>query len=223
MVKRKLPAFQFYVDNFIVGTKDMTAEQVGGYILLLCHQWDKGKVPLAEKEIQSIAKISDENVKIILKKFSKKKSGYFNDRMEKERKKSLEYRKGQSEIGKRGGRPKKGTLKLPLSDPFQKKTSSSSSSSSTYVLTRSEEIIQQFSSNQLRMEQTVMHFSLKDLPELNALLKNFISEQSVISGGLERMPNDIWDHFIYSTRGKLEKARKSNSLGQSTPHDTGLN
>lgn len=38
----KPPAFQFYADDFIGGTVDMKAEEVGAYIRLLCHQWTRG-------------------------------------------------------------------------------------------------------------------------------------------------------------------------------------
>ena len=40
----KAPAFQFYAADFLVGTSDMTNEEVGIYIRLLCHQWAKGFV-----------------------------------------------------------------------------------------------------------------------------------------------------------------------------------
>ena len=34
-----------YVDDFLGGTSEMSAEEVGGYIRLLCHQWSKGGLP----------------------------------------------------------------------------------------------------------------------------------------------------------------------------------
>lgn len=41
----KAPAFQFYADDFIGGTVDMSAEEVGAYIRLLCYQWGRGAIP----------------------------------------------------------------------------------------------------------------------------------------------------------------------------------
>ena len=43
--KRRAPAFPLYADDFLAGTADMSAEEVGGYIRLLCHQWTKGGLP----------------------------------------------------------------------------------------------------------------------------------------------------------------------------------
>jgi uncharacterized protein YdaU (DUF1376 family) len=34
----KPPAFQFYADDFLGGTIDLTTEEVGAYIRLLCFQ-----------------------------------------------------------------------------------------------------------------------------------------------------------------------------------------
>lgn len=42
---RRAPAFLLYVDDFLGGTSEMSAEEVGGYIRLLCHQWAKGGLP----------------------------------------------------------------------------------------------------------------------------------------------------------------------------------
>lgn len=39
------PAFQFYPNDFVSGTRRMTTAEVGAYILLLCAQWDDGSVP----------------------------------------------------------------------------------------------------------------------------------------------------------------------------------
>jgi uncharacterized protein YdaU (DUF1376 family) len=49
------PAFQFYADDFIAGTADMSAEEVGAFIRLLCHQWSKGSIPADEERSGRIA------------------------------------------------------------------------------------------------------------------------------------------------------------------------
>lgn len=51
----KPPAFQFYVDDFIGGTCDMTAEDVGAYIRLLCFQWGRGSIPEEKAKLDRIA------------------------------------------------------------------------------------------------------------------------------------------------------------------------
>lgn len=45
----KAPAFQFYPDDFIAGTTEMTPAEVGAYIRLLCYQWGRGAIPLGDK------------------------------------------------------------------------------------------------------------------------------------------------------------------------------
>lgn len=39
------PTFQFYVPDFLASTADMSPEEVGIHIRLLCHQWMKGGIP----------------------------------------------------------------------------------------------------------------------------------------------------------------------------------
>lgn len=43
--KRRAPAFQFYADDFLAGTLDMSQQEVGIYIKLLCFQWSRGGLP----------------------------------------------------------------------------------------------------------------------------------------------------------------------------------
>jgi hypothetical protein len=45
MEKHKDPAFLFYPESFLVGVMDMTDEEVGQYIRLMCRQHQKGHLP----------------------------------------------------------------------------------------------------------------------------------------------------------------------------------
>ena len=45
----KSPAFQFYADDFVAGTCDLSAEEVGAYIRLLCLQWNRGSIPVQDR------------------------------------------------------------------------------------------------------------------------------------------------------------------------------
>lgn len=105
----KSPAFKLYVESFVMGTLEMTSEQIGGYILLLCYQWDKGFIPKDKSQIKAVAKISEENVEIILRKFSEFEGGFRNERLEIEREKQKRFSKTQSSKGLQGGRPKSQT------------------------------------------------------------------------------------------------------------------
>ena len=35
----KAPAFQFYASDFVMGTAEMSAHDVGVYMRMLCHEW----------------------------------------------------------------------------------------------------------------------------------------------------------------------------------------
>jgi len=86
----KPPAFQFYPDDFIGGTVDLTAEQCGGYIRLLCYQWGVGKIPSTKEAQDRVAGCAVCDA--VLGKFPNGK----NRRLEAERRKQAQYRAKQS-------------------------------------------------------------------------------------------------------------------------------
>jgi len=64
------PAFPFYADDFLSGTAEMTAEEVGGYVRLLCHQWAKGGLPNDEPRLARMAGlIGSPSIGYVLAKF----------------------------------------------------------------------------------------------------------------------------------------------------------
>ncbi len=91
----KPPAFQFYADDFLAGTIDMSAEEVGAYIRLLCHQWTRGEIPATDPA--KLARIAGVTVSSdVLAKFPDGK----NCRLESVRIKQDDYRALQSAKGK---------------------------------------------------------------------------------------------------------------------------
>lgn len=92
------PAFQFYADDFLAGTLDLSQEEVGAYIRLLCHQWNRGSIPVETEKQQRLAGGS---VSVdVLAKFRKVDgSGFVNERLERERAKQAEFRQMQREKG----------------------------------------------------------------------------------------------------------------------------
>jgi|LakMenE01Jun11ns_1017448.scaffolds.fasta_scaffold9929213_2 uncharacterized protein YdaU (DUF1376 family) len=52
--KRKAPAFQLYTDDFLAGTLEMSQEEVGQFIRLLCHQWNRGSIPVETEKQQRL-------------------------------------------------------------------------------------------------------------------------------------------------------------------------
>lgn len=94
----KDPAFLFYSSDFLTGTITMTNEQVGQYIRLLCLQHQKGH--LTEKDMLFICQSYDEDV---FTKFTKDDEGkFFNQRLDDEVSKRIEYSKSRSENRRKG-------------------------------------------------------------------------------------------------------------------------
>lgn len=96
----KPPAFQFYADDFYAGASEMSAEETGAYIRLLCQQWSKGGLTTVEPRLNRIA--GCEVTELVLEKFPICEDGLRrNARLEQERAKQAEYRQKQSEKGKK--------------------------------------------------------------------------------------------------------------------------
>lgn len=113
------PAFQFYPQDFLVGTADLTSEEVGGYIRLLCYQWAKGSLPNDDKKLMQLSGISDGlslgnvSVKFRLCPDNLRR----NDRLEAVRLEQEEYRRKQAENGQKGGNP---NFKVGKKNPYYK-------------------------------------------------------------------------------------------------------
>ena len=91
----KPPAFQFYADDFLAGTADMTQPEVGAYILLLCHQWGRGEIPADPARAALIAK--GEVPAHVMAKFPNGK----NPRLERVREIQEQWREKSSLAGKK--------------------------------------------------------------------------------------------------------------------------
>lgn len=88
------PAFQFYADDFLAGTLDLSQEEVGAYVRLLCHQWNRGSIPVEPEKQQRLAGGS---VSVdVLAKFRLQPDGRLvNERLEMERAKQAAFREKQ--------------------------------------------------------------------------------------------------------------------------------
>lgn len=94
--ENKSPAFQFYVQDFLMGTLEFSAEEVGGYIRLLCHQWDKGGLPNDDKKLIQLSGLRTKTLPAVKQKFTAGTDGLLrNDRLEKVRAEQKEYRDKQ--------------------------------------------------------------------------------------------------------------------------------
>ena len=97
------PAVLFYTSDFLTGVIDMSMEERGQYITLLCYQHQKGHIK--EETIRLLVGSCSVNV---LCHFKKDENGYyFNQRMDDEKEKRRIFTDSRRENGKKGGRPKK--------------------------------------------------------------------------------------------------------------------
>ncbi len=105
----KPPAFQFYAGDFLNGTASFTAEETGAYIRLLCHQWDKGTLPLDPKRLCILAGCTEDALASIMHKFaSDGNGGLQNHRLEKTRQKQKAFKQSRSQNALGGWEGEKG-------------------------------------------------------------------------------------------------------------------
>jgi len=99
----KDPAFLFYSSDFLTGVIDMTMEERGQYITLMCLQHQKGH--LSEKTIRfCLGSVSVS----VMDKFMQDENGlYFNKRLEEEIFKRKNFIDSRRKNGQKGGRPRK--------------------------------------------------------------------------------------------------------------------
>lgn len=99
----KDPAILFYTGDFLNGCTDLTLEERGQYITLLCLQHQKGH--LSEKTIRlCVGSVSVD----VLKKFQQDQEGnFFNARMDEEIEKRNQFIETRRVNGQKGGRPTK--------------------------------------------------------------------------------------------------------------------
>jgi len=98
----KDPAFLFYPGDFLIGTAELTNEEVGQYIRILSYMHQKGR--LKEETIRLLVGSISVNLK---SKFGIDDNGFwYNKRLENEIEKRKNFYKSRLENGRKGGRPK---------------------------------------------------------------------------------------------------------------------
>ena len=124
---RKAPAFQFYADDFLAGTLEMSQEEVGQFIRLLCHQWNRGSIPVETEKQQ---RLTGGCVSVdVLAKFRLCEDGLLrNQRLEAVRSERYRFLQQQSEKGRKSAESRK-----LASTAVQPDTQPESNSGSTVV------------------------------------------------------------------------------------------
>ena len=108
----KSPAFQFYPDDFIGGTVDLSAEDVGAYIRLLCYQWGRGTIPETKAAIDRIAGC------VVGKEVMAKFPNGSNPKLEKVRLALIDFRNKKAESGKAGAEKRWHSHSTPNGTPM---------------------------------------------------------------------------------------------------------
>lgn len=168
----KSPAFQFYVQDFLVGVRHFTAEEVGAYILLLCEQWDTGYVENNSAFLKKITKISPKKLENVLKKFEAHENKLINLRLEKERGKQTQYRDKQRDNINKRWKKESGlvdTVVLPPNIPNAYSSSSTSSSTSVIEAYASVETVVSPDDKKLKSEYSKIE---KSIASISAFVKN---------------------------------------------------
>lgn len=101
-MKNSSPAFLFYSSDFLNGVSDLTMEERGQYITMMCLQHQKGT--LSEKTIRlCLGSVSID----VLSKFQQDENGcYYNERLKEEIEKRTQFVDSRKFNGMKGGRPK---------------------------------------------------------------------------------------------------------------------
>jgi len=106
------PAFQLYPKDLLAdpNVEQMTNEQLGMYLRLMCWEWINGGLPLDDEAIKRLARAGDNWSSercLLLQCFKKTETEYFHPRLKKEREKQRKFRKQRAEAGSRGGKATK--------------------------------------------------------------------------------------------------------------------
>lgn len=91
-----LPHFPFWVKDFQAATQDWTDEEVGAYLRLLMHQWNRGEIPNDRPRLNRICDSLERTWPTVGEKFK----GQRNTRMEQVRREAIEKHKNAVEKAK---------------------------------------------------------------------------------------------------------------------------
>jgi uncharacterized protein YdaU (DUF1376 family) len=128
IIDEKLDWFPFQWQRFLIGTWGMTTEEIGAYLLMLIHEWDKGFVPAEEGELKKICKVPVKKLQNVLKKFKNINGKLYNDTLEIIRIEQVEKHLKNSNRGSKGAKSRwdkhkesiaKGMLKHSLDDSIR--------------------------------------------------------------------------------------------------------
>lgn len=120
---KRTPWMPLYCDDLIGSTADMSAEEFGAYMRLLCHLWSRGPLPCDETVICRIAGIRRAVWRRISSRFSPVQRsdgtvGLSQRRLEAERMARLTHSERKSESGRRGANARWQTHRIANGKPM---------------------------------------------------------------------------------------------------------
>lgn len=200
----KDPAFLFYSSDFLSGISDLTMEERGQYITLLCLQHQKGR--LTKKNIGIAVPNATADT---MAKFKIDENGlYYNERLEIEINKRKEFTEKQRQRAVDGWKKRKANLKatanataLPLENENENKD---------LIINTNTNIKEEILNSKNWLDSVSMQLRLNN-PE--NLLKTFLDEQELLVGegnGLNRSIDDIKNHFVKWAKlenGKIKETK----------------
>lgn len=107
MAREKSPAFQFYPKEFLAdgNVSGMSLQERGAYITLICICWNDGSLPMATERLANMVGTPHRQFlkfwPVIRTCFAEQGGRYVHPRLEREREKQEQYRRRQSDAGKR--------------------------------------------------------------------------------------------------------------------------
>ena len=212
----KDPAFLFYYQDFMYGTRRFTAEQRGIYIELMCEQADSETGSIPEEHMNNICKTYDKDIlKIVHSKFKKDENGYYNatlrEHLNKRRayvesrrnnRKSPNIKKDMNNICKTYDSHMENENEIKDKDEIKDKEG--------FAVDECFEEIWALYPNKIGRKQAYKHFkasvrSDKDFENIHIALKNYIKSDRVGGGFIQNGSTwfNNWQDWVYPTQSML--------------------
>lgn len=220
-MSNKAPAFQLYAQDFLTGVMDLTMEERGVYITLLCKQWsvnDTNGIP--KKRLRLFLGYDWENLpEMVKEKFIDNGDYFYNKRLLQIVLDQNAFREKQRLNGLKGGRPK--TQKKP-----KKSSSKKIEDRSKKIEEEKEVVVYPYNSKQFLntwsnwkiYKAKEFKFNYRTLQSEQAALKKLVNESDNESHAVESIEAAMANGWkgIYPQKIINEKQSNKNGLSYST-------
>jgi uncharacterized protein YdaU (DUF1376 family) len=218
----KSPAFQLYAQDFLTGVMDLTMEERGIYITLLCKQWslyNENGIP--KKRLRLFLGYDWENLpEMVKEKFIDNGDYFFNERLNNVILERIAFIKKQTINGYKGGRPPKVKTQTK-----PKKTSSMKMKKKMKIEEEKEIVVYPYNSKQFLntwsnwkiYKAKEFKFNYRTLQSEQAALKKLVNESENESHAVESIEAAMANGWkgIYPQKIINEKQSNKNGLSYS--------